>query len=70
MVYSCSDTVFGKNENGWVLTRDWDISEAKVDEYEAKFKELMPTWGGSLSKHDQGTNRAPDCTYLPEVYAD
>ena len=69
LVYSCSDTIFGKNENGWVLTRDWNISEAKVNEYEAKFKELMPTWGGSLSKHDQGTNRAPDCTYLPEVYA-
>ena len=66
LVYSCSDSWLGKTENGWILTRDWNISEATVDAYEAKFKELMPTWDGSLSKHDQGTNRWPDCSYPEE----
>ena len=66
LVYSCSNTWRGKDEVGWVLTRNWDLSEETIDGYEAKFKELVPTWSGSLSKHEQGTNRWPDCKYNPE----
>ena len=66
LIYSCDDTIFGKDEVAWVLTRDWNLSEATIDGYEARFKDLVPGFGGSFRKHDQGTNRWPDCTYIPE----
>tara|TARA_B110000285_G_C14776073_1_gene446288 strand:+ start:303 stop:602 length:300 start_codon:yes stop_codon:yes gene_type:complete len=31
LVYSCRDSVFGKDENGWILVRDWNISEAQIN---------------------------------------
>ena len=70
LVYSCRPNIFGKEESGWILTRDWNITEDQIKAYETQFMTLMPTFKGSLSRHVQGTNRAPDCTYLPEIYAD
>ena len=61
--------MFGKDEDGWILTRKQMLTDAEFDAYEKQFKSLMPTWGGNLSRHEQGTERAPDCTYNPEVYA-
>ena len=31
LVYSCKDSVFGKDENGWILVRDWNISESQIN---------------------------------------
>ena len=34
LVYSCSESVFGKDENGWILTRAIEITDAQNAEYE------------------------------------
>ena len=34
LVYSCSDSVFGKDENGWILTRGIEITDAQNAAYE------------------------------------
>lgn len=52
LVYNCEDTALGKDEDAWILTRDWNISEAQVSAYEAEFKRLMPTFGGKITKHE------------------
>jgi lipocalin len=69
LVYACSESIFGKDESAWILTRDISITEAQIEVYRKQFMTLMPEFKGTLSDHDQGTERAPDCTYLPELYA-
>ena len=34
MVYGCSESWLGKTESAFILTRDWNISEAQIDSYE------------------------------------
>ena len=52
LVYACEDSVFGKDESGWILTRAIEITDDQNAAYEKEFKRLMPTWGGSLSRHE------------------
>ena len=68
-VYTCEDTYWGKDEDGYILLRDWNVTSAQMDAYEAKFKAMVPNWGGNLIRHKQGTNRSPACEYLPLEYA-
>jgi hypothetical protein len=48
LVYSCKQKWWMKQESAYVLTRDWNISASTIDGYEAKLKELIPAYGGSL----------------------
>ena len=50
-IYNCEKSVFGKEEDGWIMTRDWNITKAQLDAYEAHFKQLVPDFGGRLQRH-------------------
>ena len=58
IIYNCTNnSVLGKQETAWIVTREKTPSTATVDAYEAQFKTLMPTYGGAtLPKTLQGTD--------------
>ena len=47
-LYQCEDTWLGKEEDAWIMTRDWNITEAQLDAYETDFMKFVPDFKGRL----------------------
>ena len=47
IIYNCSNKWYGKQEVAWIMAREYTVSDAALETYEQRLKDLMPSFGHS-----------------------